>query len=61
MADKRRMMIDRLWQIKKAGAEIQNICGTTDFGGINGCAFCPAWDCCSLLDDIAVMEFKGME
>jgi len=58
MVDKRRMMIDRLHQIRKAGEEIQTICGETNFGGETGCEGCPAWDCCGILDDITSMEFE---
>jgi len=61
MANKRQMIIDRLWTMKKAATEI-NALTTSCSGDPESCKDCPIDDlkseniCCAEIEDIAWIE-----
>jgi hypothetical protein len=65
MANKRQMIIDRLWIMKKAAQEI-NMLTTECFNAPGGCDRCPMNNLksdyinCSQIEDIAWIEIPGV-
>lgn len=58
MSDRRRMMLDRLREMKNAAQEFNRLCLSNDG---TKCFRCPVYDvrlCCSSIDEIANMEIS---